>query len=212
MDSIANIPSFDITFVIKNTSSINRSIKVFNTRILPGGTLDLMKVPGVTEEDIRAELTKGSLRNLLSNGDLTVVTSTVNLNTNDQNHALFLNSLSLTSNNGNSLGLEVLFSGGTLTLNPSVYSSILVNDTGGSVTFTLPDGIDGQVKEIVNGANNNAVSGRISNAFIYLACHNNLNNDGIDLNLNTSIKLVWCTAASGWVSLGYNNTVNSGWD
>jgi hypothetical protein len=70
-------PSLDISFVVKNNSSINRSIKVFNTKLNPGGVIDLMKIPGVTEEDIRAELTKGSLRALLSGGSLQVVSCSV---------------------------------------------------------------------------------------------------------------------------------------
>lgn len=87
--------STDISFVIKNTSSIGRSIKVFNTKLNPGGTLDLMKIPGVTEEDIRSELIKGSLKKLLSGGSLTVVSSSVDFSTVDATHGAFLSSLGI---------------------------------------------------------------------------------------------------------------------
>ena len=74
--------SATISFVVKNAST-NSSIKVFGHKILPLNHLDLMKIPGVTEEDIRASLLKGSLKALLANGRLTIVSSTVNLATAD---------------------------------------------------------------------------------------------------------------------------------
>lgn len=94
-DLQAWLPSQDITFVIKNTSSIGRSIKVFNTPIGAGNTLDLMKIPGVTEEDIRSELTKTYFKNLFAGGSLTIVTSTINFTTYDSTHAAFLVSIGL---------------------------------------------------------------------------------------------------------------------
>jgi hypothetical protein len=87
--------STDISFIIRNNSSIGRSIKVFNTKINPGGTLDLMDVPGVTEEDIRTEVTKGSLKALLAGGSLQVVSSTVNFTTVDAVHGAFLTSIGI---------------------------------------------------------------------------------------------------------------------
>jgi hypothetical protein len=105
MNPIGFLPSSDVSFIVKNTSSINRSIKVFNTSIGPGNRLDLMKIPGVTEEDIRDELTKGYFKALLSGGALTIVSSTVNLSTSDPNHQSFLFSIGLSnSDNG---GFEV---------------------------------------------------------------------------------------------------------
>ena len=96
-DANAFNPNSSITFVIRNNSSINRSIKVFNTRIVPGGTLDLMRVPGITEEDIRSEVTKGPLRALFAGGSLVIVSSTVSFHTADVANNAFLASIGVNS-------------------------------------------------------------------------------------------------------------------
>jgi len=98
MDPIAFKPSVTTRFVIKNNSKLNRAIKIFNTQIGPGNSLDLMRVPGITEEDIRSEVLKGSLRALLSGGSLNVTSSTVNFTTDDPNEITFLTSIGLSAN------------------------------------------------------------------------------------------------------------------
>ncbi len=98
-------PSTDVSFIIRNNSSIGRSIKVFNTRIPPGGTLDLMDIPGVTEEDIRVELTKGSLKTLFAGGSLVVVSSTVNFGSSDGPHGAFLSSIGINVGTSSSTAL-----------------------------------------------------------------------------------------------------------
>ena len=85
-------PSETVKFVIQNNSSIKRSIKVFNTSISWGNQLDLMKVPGISEEDIRFALTKGSLKNLIEGGSLVVIESTINLSTSDSLQNQFIRS------------------------------------------------------------------------------------------------------------------------
>ena len=92
-------PSSTVSFIIRNNSSINRTIKVFNLKLLPGQTVDLMSIPGVTEDDIRNELIRGSLRSLFAGKSLTVVSSTVNFSTADLTQAAFLSSIGLTSPN-----------------------------------------------------------------------------------------------------------------
>ncbi len=89
MDSNAFLPSADIKFVVKNNSSMNRSIKVFNTTIGPQNSLDLMKIPGVTEEDIRSELNKTYFKALFVGGSLVVIRSTIDFTTYDADHAAF---------------------------------------------------------------------------------------------------------------------------
>jgi hypothetical protein len=95
MDPNAFLPSNDIKFVVKNNSSMHRSIKVFNTLIGPGNTLDLMKVPGITEEDIRSELTKSYFKALFAGRSLIIISSTVDFTTSDSNHSAFLASIGL---------------------------------------------------------------------------------------------------------------------
>jgi hypothetical protein len=116
-------PSATITFVVKNNSSINRSIKVFNTKINPGGQLDVMDVPGVTEEDIRVAVLKGPLKNLLSGGALQVLASTVNFNTSDPLQSGFLKSIGINPSGA---------SGSALTNNPLTQTSWYVDPTNGS--------------------------------------------------------------------------------
>ena len=63
-----------LTFTVKNITT-SRAIKVFNTKIMPGQTLDLMKIPGISEEDIRSSLIKGDLKNKIINQQLDVIDS-----------------------------------------------------------------------------------------------------------------------------------------
>lgn len=65
-----------LSFVVQNiTAPPGRIIKAFNTQIYPGQSLDLMKIPGIAEEDIRASLIKGDLRNKILNKQLKVIVS-----------------------------------------------------------------------------------------------------------------------------------------
>lgn len=98
MDPLAFNPSPSVSFIVQNNSSIGRSIKVFNTKLNPGGQLDLMKIPGVTEEDIRTEVLKGTLRKLLDGGTLAVIKCTVNFSTVDGVHAGFLTKIGISPN------------------------------------------------------------------------------------------------------------------
>lgn len=93
-------------------------------------------------------------------------------------------------------------------LDPAIGVSILLNPGGGPTqVFVLPDGQDGQVKEIVNGAN-----GTVATSFITVHSTNNLGNDQIDLNPNTSIRLAWVTALGGWVATSCCLAVDDLWD
>lgn len=83
-------PSTTIKFVVKNNSSMKRSIKVFNTSLPFGATLDCMKIPGVSEEDVRFAVTKGNLKPLIEGGALIVVECSVNLNTTDMAQSAFV--------------------------------------------------------------------------------------------------------------------------
>jgi hypothetical protein len=71
MSIFATGPSGALSFIVKNiTSPPGRIIKVFGTKIYPGQLLDLMQIPGVAEEDIRASLIKGDLGNKIRNKQL----------------------------------------------------------------------------------------------------------------------------------------------
>jgi len=62
-----------ISFVVQNMQN-NKTITIFNNTIGPGNSLDLMQIPGISEEDIRASCLKGDLYNKLVSGVLKVTT------------------------------------------------------------------------------------------------------------------------------------------
>lgn len=125
MDSSAFLSSTDLSFIVKNNSSIKRTIKVFNTGIRYGNTLDLMKIPGVTEEDIRSELTKTYFKALFASGALVIITSTIDFTTFDSTHAAFLATLGLTGFLGGTTSNEPL---------PITTQTIYVNKGGSDVS------------------------------------------------------------------------------
>lgn len=91
MSNFAIYPSTSVSFVLKNiTSPPGRSIKVFNVSVYPGNTIDVMKIPGITEEDVRVSLLRGDLRNKINNGQLQIINSTIGLPEHDTN---FINDL-----------------------------------------------------------------------------------------------------------------------
>ena len=68
-----------VTFIVKNITSPARIVKVFNTQIYPGKSLDIMKIPGVTEADVRYSLLTGDLKNRINYRQLEVTTSPITL-------------------------------------------------------------------------------------------------------------------------------------
>jgi hypothetical protein len=93
-------------------------------------------------------------------------------------------------------------------LNLGVAVSVLVNQTGGSAFWHLPDGTDGIIHEIVLGAPGSFGT----NNFVGITSTNGWSNDLLDLNNFFSVRLVWITAASGWVAVSTCQNVNNLWD
>lgn len=60
-------------FVVKNIAPHGKRVRIFNYPIINGQTRDLLAIPGLSEENIRDSLLKGSLRLKLENGELTVI-------------------------------------------------------------------------------------------------------------------------------------------
>jgi len=92
-----------INFTIQNTTPDKRTIKVFNTRVAYGNTLDLMQNPEVSEADIRHSLIKGELADHIRNGNITVVSTSIDLQQFDAQQEQFIN------NAGAALGVSTLF-------------------------------------------------------------------------------------------------------
>lgn len=68
------------SFVVKNiTPDRMKTIKIFNYPILYNDTRDLLQIPGVAEQDIRASLLKGELRHKILAEDIVVLESDIDL-------------------------------------------------------------------------------------------------------------------------------------
>lgn len=59
--------------------SPKKSINIFHYPINPGCERDLLQIPGITEEDIRASLLKGEIRHKFLCGDIALVSSNIDL-------------------------------------------------------------------------------------------------------------------------------------
>jgi hypothetical protein len=88
--------SSNVKFVVKNNYS-SKYLNVLAQSLAPLASIDLMKVPGMTEDDIRSELTKGSLKRLIDAGHLSVLSSTVNLTSPDAAFTAYLTAAGIPS-------------------------------------------------------------------------------------------------------------------
>ncbi len=68
------------TFVVRNIiTDSNKTIKIFDYPIPVGKTRDLLKIPGISEANIRASLLKGELRNKILAKEIEIIESDVDL-------------------------------------------------------------------------------------------------------------------------------------
>lgn len=68
------------TFIVRNICTDRRkTIKIFQYPILYNTTRDLLAIPGVAEQDIRASLLKGEIRHKILAGDIIVESSDIDL-------------------------------------------------------------------------------------------------------------------------------------
>lgn len=67
-------------FIVRNiTNDRRKTIKIFNYPIPFNRTRDILQIPGVAEQDIRASLLKGELRHKILAGDIVVECSDIDL-------------------------------------------------------------------------------------------------------------------------------------
>lgn len=88
-------PSPNISFIVSNTSG--KQLRIFNYPLLPGQTRDLMKIPNIGEEDIRDSLLKGQLQFLFSTGQISIVSSDIDLSQFNPAQRQFLENLGITT-------------------------------------------------------------------------------------------------------------------
>jgi hypothetical protein len=66
-------------FIVRNISPQKKTINIFNYPINLGQTRDLLKIPGVSEGDIKSALMKGQIRHKFRVGDIELVYSDIDL-------------------------------------------------------------------------------------------------------------------------------------
>jgi hypothetical protein len=87
-----------LSFVVRNTAPGGKKLTLFNTPLGNGNTLDLMKIPGVSEDDIKASVLKGELGQKLRIRYLTLVTNTLDFGDNsDPTYTGLLTSIGITT-------------------------------------------------------------------------------------------------------------------
>lgn len=80
MDVFAPYLKRNGSFVVRNiTPDRQKTIKIFNYPILYNQTRDLLQIPGVAEQDLRASLLKGELRHKILAQDIEVIESDIDL-------------------------------------------------------------------------------------------------------------------------------------
>jgi hypothetical protein len=144
------------TFVVQNIAVPAKVVRVFHYPLNPAGTdgdtRDLLAIPGISEESIRASLLKGELQHKLRSGELTIIASDVDLLEFNNNQAAFLQSY------GVATGIQIGISQQAFVWSQDIHLVGLVN--GVNNIFTIPSGVfiqSGQYKIVVylNGVKQN---------------------------------------------------------
>ena len=127
------------SFVVKNIAANRKTIKIFLYPIPYNMTRDLLKIPGVSESDIRASLLKGEILRKIRAQEITIEASDIDLLQFNDAQKLFL------QNAGVVTGLEVSSgSGMTSSEHESLRQLIHFIEEGPSTGFS-----SGAFKEIV---------------------------------------------------------------
>lgn len=124
------------SFVVKNIAANRKTIKIFLYPIPFNSTRDLLKIPGVSESDIRASLLKGEILRKIKAQEITVEASDIDLLQFNDAQKLFLQNAGIVN------GLEVT-SGMTTSNHETLRQLIHFIDEGPSTGFS-----SGAFKEI----------------------------------------------------------------
>jgi hypothetical protein len=120
------------TFVVQNTDAQQRTLFIFLAPINYGGTRDLMKLPGIGPDDIKASLIKGELFRKISYGQITVLASNIDLLQFSNAQLIFL------QNAGIATGLQI--SAAQMIVNEQVDIQLVGTVDGVNTTFMIPSG------------------------------------------------------------------------
>lgn len=95
MSEFASSIKQGLSFIVRNNAPEGKSLKIFNNKILNGNSLDLMTIPGISEDDIRASLVKGELGKKLQSNYLQFISSTIEFESSDPEYSILLNSFGI---------------------------------------------------------------------------------------------------------------------
>lgn len=101
MDVFAYRPLTNGSFIVRNVSPQVKTIKIFNYPIPYGRARNLLRIPGIGEQDIRVSLLKGELQYKIMAQDIVIISSDVDLIQFNEAQKTFL------TNAGISSGMQV---------------------------------------------------------------------------------------------------------
>lgn len=131
-NSFAPFSTNPVCFVVQNVASIKKTIMIFNYPINHGDSRDLLRIPGVAEDDIRASLLKGELNHKIRANEIVVTCSDIDLLQFNDTNKFFLEAA------GISKGLQVTSDQMSVIRKEDIQLIGLVNDV--NTIFTIPDG------------------------------------------------------------------------
>lgn len=97
MDVFAYRPLTNGSFIVRNVSPQVKTIKIFNYPIPYGQARNLLRIPGIGEQDIRASLLKGELQYKIMAQDIIIINSDVDLMRFNAAQKLFLTNAGISS-------------------------------------------------------------------------------------------------------------------
>ena len=132
-NSFAPFQKKNTTFMVKNIiTKSNKTVRIFNYPIPVGQTRDLLDIPGVAEDDIRAALLKGEILEKLLAEEIAIVQSDIDLLQFNDDQRTFL------QNSGVTVGLQVTADQMAVLRKDDVQLNGPVD--GVNTTFTIPSG------------------------------------------------------------------------
>jgi hypothetical protein len=120
-------------FIVQNITTEPKVVRIFNYPILPGGTRNLLAIPGVAESDIRVSLLKGEINVKLLAGEVIIIASDIDLLQFNLNQFTFL------SSHGVATGMQVGILQQAFIWNEDVRLTGTVD--GVNTVFTIPSGV-----------------------------------------------------------------------
>ena len=133
MDDFAPFEKQHGCFIVRNiTSDRGKTIKIFNYPIPFNQTRDLLAIPGVAEQDIRASLLKGEIRHKILVQDIVVECSDIDLLQFNDDQKAFLQSAGIIN------GLQISSSNLDVLHKEDIVLVGDVNDI--NTVFTIPSG------------------------------------------------------------------------